>query len=393
MFNKLKCSALWLLLAALFFTGCKSDDEIIDDEPDGWPQNRKVYVVGFEGEEGNSVARFWENGKKQPLAGTSDASLRAEYTLSSQALSVFVSDDDTYVAGYDMVVSGDKWVVEEGEVVTHGDPVFTRARLWKNGEIQNIPNTAYSDRALSVFVSEGDVYVLVCRGLFYSDAWSFKVYKNGEELTFSGGNSSNPCIPPISHNMSLFVSDGDVYVAGSRETASGIQACLWKNGVLEDLADESIKSFAHSVFVSGKDVYVAGSGYYRRDNTHFSVAQIWKNGKVEHLTDELKNGEAFSVYLSEGDVYVAGHDNYEAKLWKNGIVQKITDDEMAKMYLSVFVSEGNVYLSGYTVAVREVYSDGTSIRYLKAALWENGKKLALDSGDENSSRALSVFVK
>jgi len=368
MINKMKFLQVWLFLAALLFAGCDPNDDVIPEVE--LPVERDVYVVGYEQDQGYFAARFWKNGEVQMLADGS--LLPSERKLNSQVLSVFVSEDDVYVAGCD-------WIRD-------GDESINRARLWKNGEVQPLAST-YSDRAHSVFVSGEDVYVLGSEAPSPQTSpklQSFKIWKNGEAEIFAQGSVEWAV-------NSLFVSEGDVYVAGSKPTPSGSRAVLWKNGVEEILTSEAINSYANSVFVSGKDVYVAGYGYYLLNNRDVSIAKLWKNGKVENLTDGTEFGRAYSVYVSNGDVYVAGEDNGKARLWKNGVVQDIADDEKARMYLSVFISGKDVYLSGCVEA--SVPSGNATLVYPQAALWKNGQRLNLDVKEGSQSEALSVFVK
>ena len=382
MFNKIKLSSFNLLFAALFFVGCDPNENISPDEPGEWPEGQDVYVAGFEDVEGNSVARLWKNGEMQNLTGTSNSTFRSSVVIRSEARSVFVLGDDVYVAGYDVIMNEDE--------------VTARARLWKNGEMQNLTNGTFSDEAISVFVSGNDVYVLGREALELANfphRWAFKVWKNGEAEIFAEGNSNWKV-------NSIFVSDGDVYIAGCREAPFGSQATLWKNGVEENLVSESSGSCANSVFVSGGDIYVAGSGSYHYlgpNNGIFTgpAAQLWKNGKMEKLTNQPKNAEAFSVYVSDnGDVYVAGYDGDKAKLWKNGIEQDITDNKDARIYHSVFVKNNDVYIAGYVEVIQEIEpgSGGLSFGYFQANLWKNGKKLNLNVEKYTNSKAFSVFV-
>ena len=382
MISKMKFLQTWLFLAALLFAGCDPNDDVIPEEE--LPIERDVYVAGFEEDQGYFAARFWKNGEVQTLAD--GRLLPSECKTASRVLSVFVSGDDVYVAGYDIIVTGDNWTEEDGVVLTHGDESVCRARLWKNGEVQPLAST-YSDRALSVFVSGEDVYVLgsdMPSPQTSPKLQSFKIWKNGEAEIFAQGSVEWAV-------NSLFVSEGDVYVAGSKPTPSGSRAVLWKNGVEEILTSEAINSYANSVFVSDKDVYVAGYGYYLLNNHHVSFAKLWKNGKVENLTSGTEFGKAYSVYVSNGDVYAAGEDNGKARLWKNGVVQDIADDEKARMYLSVFVSGEDVYLSGCVEA--SVPSGNATLVYPQAALWKNGQRLNLDVKEGSQSEALSVSVK
>ena len=384
MYNNLKLSnVFYLFLVTLLYTNCGQKEDILPEEPEEeWPVGQNVFVAGNENVKNNAAARLWKNGVMQNLTGTAGYGFRSTALISSEARAVFVSGNDVYVAGYDVIVNGDKWTVNGGEIITNGDEVISRARLWKNGEIQNLDPGTLSDQAIAVFVSGNDVYVLGREALVPVPnpwSWAFKVWKNGKVEVFAEGNSN--C-----RVNSIFVSEGIVYIAGRMQKPSGIQATLWKNGMEETLASESSSSCANSVFVSGKDIYVAGDGN--------SIAKVWKNGKVENLTNGDKIAEAYSVHLSGNDVYIAGREGDDAKFWKNGVVQNVTDDKDARIYHSVFVSGNDVYLAGYVVAVQDVKPGEIPINYFQATLWKNGKKLKLNTdGKYNNSWAFSVFVK
>ena len=378
MINKVKISNLYLLIATLLLCGCKSKEDDLINEQEEWPVGQNVYVAGFESLHDNNVARLWKNGNIQNLSGNAGTSFRADGVVSSIARSVFVSGDDVYVAGYD--------------VISNETEVIARARLWKNGIMQNLPNGVFSDEAISVFVSGNDVYVLGREALDpkpFPSSWAFKVWKNGKAEIFAEGNSQWQV-------NSLFVSNGNVYVAGCGTKTFGSsnvqQAKLWKNGVAEDISSETIYSCANSVFVSGNDIYVSGFVYEQSGNN--TIARLWKNGKAENLTNGTKSAKAYSVYISGNDLYVSGHDGDDARLWKNGIVQPIVDTNDARVFLSVFVKDNDVYTSGYVEAVQDVEKGNLPIHYFQATLWKNGKKLKLKTeGKYNNSRALSVFVK
>ena len=116
---------------------------------------------------------------------------------------------------------------------------------------------------------------------------------------------------------------GDVYAVGEGSNT----AILWKNGVAQNLTDETSVGIAYSVFVSGSDVYVAGSR-----------AILWKNGVEQNITDGTR---ARSVFVSGSDVYVAGYGRNHinavvAKVWKNGVEQNLSGGSMA---YSIFVVE------------------------------------------------------
>jgi hypothetical protein len=164
---------------------------------------------------------LWKNGQREwsyriaPYYGTTDG---------TNASSVYVSENDVYVAGY--------W--------------GWNAMLWKNGTAQ----TLGTGEALSVCVAGSDVYVSG-----YSGSYAM-LWKNGIMQNLGSGVA-----------LSVYVSGSDVYVTGY----SGDNAILWKNGILQRLGS----GVALSVYVSGNNVYVGGNS---GNNT-----VLWLNGVQQEL--------------------------------------------------------------------------------------------------------------
>ena len=240
-----------------------------------------VYVAGWElNQQNNSIAKLWKNGVMQNLAtGRMD---------NQQALSVYVSDGNVYVAGMEYSDGG-----EEADGLC-------AARLWKNGILQELEYISEWEWVSSVFVSGGDVYVT-----------GTSTWKNGEPMYDFGGNS-------------IFVSGGVVYITGGN---------TWKNGEAMNVFD------GNSVYVSGSDVYVAR---YEYNTQGMAIAKLWKNGMSQNLTDGTREASANSVYVSGNDAYVAGYEqnpqgNKVARLWKNGVAQNLTDGSKDAEARSVFV--------------------------------------------------------
>ena len=159
---------------------------------------------------------------------------------------------------------------------------------------------------------ESDVYVVG------NNDGGIAIWKNGEVQNLTDGNSWATA-------SSIFVSEGNVYIAGFKLGESvGI---IWKNGMAQHLSDGK----AISLYVSGKDVYVAGVGDWDEEN--INTVKLWKNGVAQNLTN---NGYAHSVFVFGNDVYVTGEIGNQAVLWKNGVREDLTKGYYA---VSVFVVE------------------------------------------------------
>jgi hypothetical protein len=301
----------------------------------------------------------------------------------NQANSVFVSNSDVYVAGF--------------EIFDQYRPSIFHAVLWKNGVKHfrsDVPFTEFAsvfvadsnvcvtglishpessvllrinDNALyysdsyrflyvtSIFVSGGDVYITGSASKYILENGSYTeettqkaiLWENGVARYLTDGNSN------ASAN-SVFVSGNDVYVAGD----DGDRAVLWKNGAAQYLSDGGHPALAKSVFVSGDDIYVAG-----KDGDD---AVLWKNGIAQHITTGIRNAVANSVFVAGDDVYVAGNQGVgDASLWKNNVWQNLTQNTFPAIYSSnsansVFVSGGDVYVAGTEKQRATVWKNGVA---------------------------------
>lgn len=313
---------------------------------DFWkPKSGDVFIAGYASNTSGTVhtAKIWKNGVERNLTGT---------TGKANAYSVFVSGSDVYVAGY------------EGN----------NARLWKNGEIQNLTDGV---GAFSVFVSGGDVYVA---GIGRNGTTNVaKVWKNGSLLYNLSDGTRN------AGARSIFVSGDDVYVAGYESNGTRNIAKVWKNGIAQNLTDGTRDAQALSIFVSGSDVYVAG--YDRNINGTGSTAKYWKNGNVQNLTSGttvLQGVSANSIFVSGNDVFVAGaNDNLHATLWKNNTEQVLINDFRASVACSVYVSGGDVYMV--------INHDVTDNGICAVKLWKNNNIQNITNGTR-VEEPFSVFV-
>jgi hypothetical protein len=174
---------------------------------------------------------------------------------------------------------------------------------------------------------------------------------------FTSCGGSDPSDPIYTGANSVFVHNGDVFVAGYIDPwkwAPTPAAALWKNGRImyksepANELDGKWASEGFSVFVADTGVYMAGA------LRPLSCAALWKNGAVQPLEQQpsqcAADSSAFAVFVSGGDVYVAGAGPQWAVLWKNGEAQYLTDGNDYAEARSVFVSEGDVYAVGRDTA-------------------------------------------
>jgi len=316
-----------------------------------------VYVAGHELIQDREVATVWRNGVAQHLkmdSGYDD----------SDALSVFVAGKDIYVSG------------TEGQYGSLGQ----EATLWKNGTPQRL-NERNVSCANSVYVSDNNVYVAgyewntIAGTVNPFEKCTPVLWKNGTPQYLSNAK------PDSQEASSVFVSGNDVYVVGEMIKGRRQTPTLWKNGTpetLERLNDANIFASINCVFVSDGDVYVSGN--MKRPQGK-SVPTIWKNGRIHlRLGDGNNDAVVSSIYVSGPDIYAVGYEangsreKRFAMLWKNGEPQRLSDGQSNIFADSVCVKGKNVYAVG-----SEIITLAPS-RESVALLWKNGEKTVLGKG-------------
>lgn len=271
------------------------------------------------------------------------ATITAEAGGQSAACAVTV-EPDVYVTGYK---NADDFLQRTGY-------------LWKNGEATQIP----INQPNSLFISGEDVYVT---GNYMDETMKYttcSMWKNGNLTLYPETNS---------RGVSIFVSDGNVYIAGH---AGGNLAYLWTNGVMERLIPSDSPLFptsaAYSVFVSDGDIYVAGNHVPNRDK-YIRLATYWKNGEPIYLTDGTSHAQINSIVVAEGVVYAAGRENSRPVFWIDGVPTYLEGFEANSIRVS---DSGDVYVAAH--------SPGGA-----PTIWKNGEQIRLS---EQTGRAWSIFL-
>jgi len=317
--------------------------------------------------------------------------------------SIFVCGEDVYIAGSDLWSSPDHFPL-----------------LFKNGNAQRMDCGSMSE-AYSSFISSRNYFTVKANSIF---VWDGDVYIVGTHEVQERSDNPNSCpsvatlwkngkgmflgdVEGCSEAHSVYVSDGNVYVAGSVGNSHGKNiATLWKDGVPTSLSNGNRNAKALSVYVSGKDAYVAG---YEENAQGKTVAMLWKNGRAKRLSKGTRNATACSVSVSGKDIYVALNEYYvngrsTIRLWKNGEICRLRGDKSSSEWRrvngewmhvrprycnaeagSLFVSNGDVYIAG-----REVIYYYIGHCYVSARLWKNGVLQHLVTAHD--TEAYSVFV-
>ncbi len=327
------------------------------------------------------TAGYWKNGVFTQLGSG---------TRTSYATSIVISGNDIYVGGYE------------------SNGTVNVAKCWKNGiEINAYSNGTKASQIQSIFVNGTDVHLAGYNTNVTSPS-RLPYYWKSDMVTVPATLTTTILGDKATYSSarSVFVSDGNVYVAGQENspaapTGTGLSiAKYWKDEtavVLSGLATSTM--YATSIFVLGTgentNVYVAGYEFTNATGGNINIPKYWKNGTVMNLTSgtNAATGEvtAGSIFVSDTAVYVAGYEagtsatNFVAKCWKNGangITETIltgTDFTKAKGK-AVYGYNNHVYVAGW---------GATATAGSLAVYWKDGIETILETtpGD-----ALAIMV-
>ena len=112
---------------------------------------------------------------------------------------------------------------------------------------------------------------------------------------------------------------------------------------MEYLSDGSTDALAYCVAAEGNDVYVGG--YVQpADNKSGGIACIWKNGVAQNLTDGSTLAKVNAICIDGGVLYAAGAEKvsggrWKGVLWKDGQPTYFTE-EVGTEVTGLYVKEG-----------------------------------------------------
>lgn len=353
----------FLILLVFVFCSCQKELslEVVNTEVD-------VYVAGFEQKGSGYVAKYWKNGNAIELTdGTNDAAATSIFVSGNDVyVCGSINGDAVYWKNGHLITLGDG---DATGIAVSGNDVYVvgwlrqtpadgiHACYWKNGNITLLPDNSRSDNyydnypisskyslANSIFISGSDVYIAggeqVSRMISpsgYAFCISAVYWKNGNEIYLIKGPYANSYADEA---YSIFVDGQDVYACGA------LEARYWKNGTSVYLPGRTAKS----IYVSEGDVYIAGSQPDGQSfQTYFGiqyreVAKYWKNGNPVNLSDGTRDAYPTSIAVSGNDVYVAGYEektpgdaDFVAKYWKNGDAMTLGDVSNYSEASSVFL--------------------------------------------------------
>jgi hypothetical protein len=231
--------------------------------------------------------------------------------------------------------------------------------------------------ASSVFVHDGDVYVAGYRTFINADGLPTNrnqamLWKNGVAQTLGNVQHwAGPFEYQTSEAISVSVSDsGNVYVVGTAHdfTSGYTSIVLWVNG-----SPNSVDRSPHPIYIpksiaiSGEDVYIGADDWSGGKGPR---AMFWKNGTPTRLVNQRSYLQ--SMFVSGEDVYAIVHTLYKGMILKNGIEQ--TSD--IPVPWSIYVSGEDVYVA----AAGGTYPDATGMNRMPSSaggvieLWKNNEK-------------------
>lgn len=317
---------LFLLALGLLFIGCSKNNDVNPDT--------EIYVAGYTFNSAQmQVAKFWKNGVGTNLT---------DGTANAGATGIALSGPSVIISGWDWSNNavptqvGKFWV--NGRELGIGSTCLGTVAIaanstdvcvlglsqagwayWRNGNATTIIDTL-DFQTTGIAVNNGDVYVSGFTGSLASH--QAQCWRNGVLIYTS---------PDQSVANAVAVIGSDIYLAGFRwgNDVLHTKAAFWKNGSVTELTNSDSNAKANAIFISEGDVYVAGSVN--------NAAVIWKNSLPTMLTDGTSQAEAKSIAVKNENVYTVGYEGSNPRLWKNGVIQNLSDGNLDGVAVSVAV--------------------------------------------------------
>jgi hypothetical protein len=211
-------------------------------------------------------------------------------------------------------------------------------------------------------------------------------------VSYNWINNKRMEIPDLSPNhgdkRGIFVSNGDVYLAGCRiidGDRNKTQPCYWKNEQKFDLdPGEHEAGNANCIYIADDKVYTAGYVIAYKEHNTFVVPYpqlcYWTNTSRTDITDlpaETEEVKITGIFVDGSNVFVCGYyrtfkdgkySDYQGCWWKNGVRTDVSQKK--SMVNAIFIENGKVYLAG----MYDIHAfDGT------ACYWVDGEVVILDS--------------
>ncbi len=219
--------------------------------------NQDVYICGYTIVNGIRVATYWKNG--------TPVFLETEPSRISGARDICIEGENVYVVGWQSNSIGN-----------------ANAVIWINGITHKLDERANSTFAIGVISANGNVHISGTSG---EDGGRAIYWKNGEMQYLSQKESEAGDIT---------MDGADVFISGKvREGSEGYKITYWKNGVEYSFGEASFRNYASSIFINDGDIYIAGA----YDVNGKMAAAYWKNGSIEILPSQSDRAIGYSIFV------------------------------------------------------------------------------------------------
>lgn len=147
----------------------------------------------------------------------------------------------------------------------------------------------------------------------------------------------------------LLVSEPDIYLGGYFTNGPITQAAYWKNNEFHPVNNELLDSWGFGIVVDQSNVFLAG--------TYSGNACYWKNGMRNNLTDDTMNGVANAIAIKNGILYIIGFAKPindlqavdTAFLWiveENGNITSKNLEANESLAFDLYLDGDNIYIAG-----------------------------------------------
>jgi hypothetical protein len=201
----------------------------------------------------------------------------------------------------------------------------------------------------SIFVYNGEVYV---------------AGRDGDKGFYWSENDGYQSVDNIWSISSIAVYNDIIYLLGD----CGDYPCYWSDGQifeLEGVTAESMKIFDGSV-------YIAGSYYDSHRQPH---ACYWINGQI----NVLEPGKGIDITVDGNDIYVSGRNIHgHGSYWKNGDREDFNEIDAIT---GITYKNENLYFTGYKREESIDIFNGINNTYYTSYYWKNSQRNNLDNSN------------
>ena len=217
-----------------------------------------IYLAGLIRINNCNIAGYWINSTWHNLTPENS-------TADSIAYGVAFNGNETYICG----------AIVNPTLNTY------KAGYWKNGNWHALDtsNDLNHSFAKQIIIENGSIYI-------YG-------YKEGVNAGYWKDDNWNLVCSELYFTKSMFVTNGDVYITGSRKNDENIDIPgYWRNSEWNELPTTGYNAYASSIFVINDDIFVAG---YRKDSTNIEYAGYWLNKTWIPICDTYSSTSAIIV--------------------------------------------------------------------------------------------------